>query len=174
MDQGAGQGDLLRHSGRVVDHQTPTLILQAQRAEELMGPFGDHRATHAAQQARVAHELQPAQAVEEPQTVGQDAHQTLCANGVGPDIVTHHVSRADVRPQQPGRHRQGGGLSGAVGPHETEERPTRHLELETVNGEGRPECLGQATQAQRRRTSPRCHAVTLTTPAVMCTQIGDM
>src|ERR1019366_9771165 len=56
---------------------------------------------------------------------------------------------------------QRGCLAGAVGPDETEERPTRNLKVQTVDGECRPEGLGQATQTEHRGTSPRWHIATV-------------
>src|SRR5674476_1704453 len=98
----------------------------------------------------------------------------VMGHGVGPDIVTHDMNSAGVRTQQPGRHGQGGGLAGAVRPHEAEERPTRNLKIKTVDGEGGPEGLGQASQAERRGTSPRWHVVTLAIPALRCIQVGRL
>src|SRR5665811_1233164 len=62
MDQGTGERDLLRHARRVVNNQSAGRLCQAKSLQQLMGSFGDHRAIHAAQQARVADELQPGQA----------------------------------------------------------------------------------------------------------------
>ena len=104
MDQGAGQGDLLGHPCRVVNNQGPTLILEAQSPQQLTGPFDNHRAIHTAQQTRVGNKLQPGQTVKQPKAVRQDAYQFLSAHGIGPNIMTHDMSRAGVRSQQSGSH----------------------------------------------------------------------
>src|SRR5665647_1858348 len=84
-------------------------------------------------------------------------HDVWSDTGVGPDIVTEDVSRAGVRPQKSRRHGQCGGLAGAVGSHEAEERPPRDIEIKPIDRERWPIGFGQTAQAQRRGGSPSLH-----------------
>jgi len=112
MDKSTGERDLFRHPCRVVNNQRAARLRQAQSVEQLMSSVGDHHAIHAAQQTRVADELQPGELVEKPKPVRQDADQLLRMDRVGPDIKPEDVSASRVRPQEPGRHGQGGGRDG--------------------------------------------------------------
>jgi hypothetical protein len=47
------------------------------------------------------------------------------------------------------QHLHGGRLAGAVGAEETDARPSRHLQVEPVDGRDRPEALGDAPHPKR-------------------------
>ena len=66
----------------------------------------------------------------------------------GLNFVYAHLNRA-IRPQQPGGHRQCGGLARAVRPHQAEKGAAGNHEVEVVDGDGRAEALGEPADLER-------------------------
>ncbi len=64
---------------------------------------------------------------------GSHPHDGLGGGRVGPDVEAEDAGRAAVGPEQPGGHREGRRLAGAVGADEPVERPAGHGEREPVD-----------------------------------------
>ncbi len=148
VDQRRGEGDLLGHAGGVVHHQRSGVGAQVQGGEQFPDACGHHVLVHAAQQAGVADQLLAGQPVEEPDAVREDAHQLLGLQRLRPDVHAVHERRAEVGPQQPGGHRQRGGLAGAVRADDPVEGTGRNVQADAVDGDLVAEALGEPAQGQ--------------------------
>ena len=91
-----------------------------------------------------------AQPIEQPESVGQHAHQCLRSSRISPNIMIKNPSRASIWTQQTGSHGQGGGLAGSVRPDQPEHAAAPHLKIEMINCPLDSERLAEPYEGERR------------------------
>ena len=159
VDHGRGQGDLLGHTRGVVLDLFARGILEVHRLDEVLGALLDQLTVHAAQQTRIRHQLPAGQPVEQVGSVRQHAHASFGAHRIGPHVhgpalaAAAHPDRARGGSQEAGGHGQRGGLTRAVAPHQSVERPAGYRKVDPIRGRANPRSgvavdLGQVLDQQ--------------------------
>lgn len=154
MEEGAGEADLLAHARRVVDDEFVLGAREVEYVEELGGALVDLGAGQAAQPSGVAEEFAPGEPFEEPEPLGQDTDPRLDLHRVAPHVVADDLDGALVGPEQPGHHRQGGGLAGPVRTDEPDELPRGQLQIDPGDGDLLPEPLPEPPHTYGGHAAP--------------------
>ncbi len=81
VHEGAGQGDLLGHARRVIDHGCSGGLAEVHDAQQIGGARGDLVAGQAEHHAGVGHQLLTGEPVEQPHAVGEVADEPLASTG---------------------------------------------------------------------------------------------
>ena len=149
MDHGAGQADLLGHTGRIVGDHHVRGTRQVERPQQIVGTFDRFVAFHAAQHARIDEQLQARQPVEDLVRLRHHADGTLHCVQIAPYVTPENHGRTAIRHEQAGHHVERGRLAGAVRSDQSVKGTYRNVEGQSVDGHLLPKTLEQAANRNR-------------------------
>jgi hypothetical protein len=132
------------HPTRVLAHDAVGGVAQPELVEQLPCPGTGVAPAEAAQAPDHHQVLAAVQHLVEGRVLARDADPALDRGRLAHDIVTRDARRSPVGPGERGQDAHRGGLPGAVGPEQAQDRPGRHLEVEAGEGGRGPELLRQA------------------------------
>jgi hypothetical protein len=162
VDHRAGEHELLRHARRVVADGTPERGHEVERFGQLGRPLAHLPARQPPQRTDVVEELLAGEPVEGPHAVGQDAHEALRRSRILARVDIEDADLAAIRANKARNHRQGRGLSRAVRPDETVERPGGDAEIDARHRRLAPVRLDHSAQLERVLPRRVRHPINLT------------
>src|SRR5262249_51260051 len=121
VDEGGGERDLFAHADGVINDELVGVALQVEDVEQRGGAAADLVARQVIEAAGELDELTAGEAVIEIELLGEDAHKSLSAERLAPDVHAADEGRACGGAEQADHHLDGGGFTCTVGTEEAEE-----------------------------------------------------
>ena len=136
VDQGRGQLQPLLHAGRVGFDRAVAGLAQADVVEDFMGPLQGIAARHAAQFARIGHEIDPGDAGKEAFVLGHETDGLADIEPPGAEVHVEDLARPGIDLDQAQQGADQGRLARPVGPEEPD-RAGRHVDGKLPQGRDR-------------------------------------